>query len=158
MNFYRNQSNCLPFSVPMFPFSHLMINIILFSNQIIKRKLSKFRRDYQSLLQFAEILPIAGAKPGFQFLPPVGRDGMATEAKPEANRRTLFSRTVGIRKSGVIPNWHEFLRTPYVIHFLKRELKEFKILMKSLRTHHKWIFVQHRPLDNCSTSELCFRL
>ena len=92
MNFYRNQSNCLPFSVPMFPFSHLMINIILFSNQIIKRKLSKFRRDYQSLLQFAEILPIAGAKPGFQFLPPVGRDGMATEAKPEANRRTLFSK------------------------------------------------------------------
>ena len=43
--------------------------------------------------------PRAGAKPGFQLLPPGGRAGskeMATEAKPEANRRTLSSKTTGI--------------------------------------------------------------
>ena len=43
--------------------------------------------------------PRAGAKPGFQLLPPSGRDGskeMATEAKLEANGRTLFSKTIGI--------------------------------------------------------------
>ena len=43
--------------------------------------------------------PRAGAKPGFQFLPTGGRDGskeMATEAKLEANGRTLFSKTIGI--------------------------------------------------------------
>lgn len=39
------------------------------------------------------------ARPGFELLPPGGRDGskeMPTEVKPEAKRRTLFSKTIGI--------------------------------------------------------------
>lgn len=39
------------------------------------------------------------ARPGFELLPPGGRDGskeMPKEVKPKAKRRTLFNKTIGI--------------------------------------------------------------
>ena len=39
--------------------SNVSIFTSIFSNPILKRNASKFRRDYQDLLQFTEILPIS---------------------------------------------------------------------------------------------------